>query len=55
MPIWISILEYAVKALIWMYGHKAVMAKVTKYTPLPADPTPKESEDPNITNHFGGL
>ena len=55
MPIWVYLLEYAVKGLIWLYGHPAVMDKVKKYTPLPpdADPSPKSEQGP-IEPHFGG-
>lgn len=57
MPIWLSLLEWAVKALIWLYGHKAVVAKVTKYTPIQKEENPPLSQqnNPNVRDHFGGL
>ncbi len=57
MPAWISILEMAVKLLVWLYGHKAVVAKVEKYTPLKPDENPPlaQQNNPNVKNHFGGL
>jgi hypothetical protein len=55
MPIWISILETIVKVLIWGYGHKAVLEKVTKYTPLiPDNNPPPKSEEGSIEKHYGG-
>jgi hypothetical protein len=52
MPIWITLLEYAVKVLIWCFGHKAVLDKVIKYTPLPKDPNPPLNliNNPNFGN-----
>lgn len=57
MPVWLKLLEYAVQALIWMYGHKAVMEKVEKVSPLKPDPLPPLSQEnnPNMRNHYGGL
>jgi hypothetical protein len=33
MPIWLKVLERAVHALIFVYGHQAVLEKVVKATP----------------------
>lgn len=53
------IIEWAAKWLIGKIGHSATadhMASVlSKYTPLPEEPTPADSRNPNKTNHFGGL
>lgn len=56
MPAWVTLLEYAVKVLIWAYGHEAVLAKVSKYTPLPKEINPPlaQQNDPNLRDHFGG-
>lgn len=55
MPIWISLLEMAVKVLVWIYGHPAVAEKLSHYEPLPPDPlpSPKEQQGP-IEPHYGG-
>jgi hypothetical protein len=55
--IWLSLLEYVIKGLIFLYGHESVLAKVTKYTPLKPDPNPplEQQNDPNLKDHFGGL
>lgn len=57
MPAWLSLLVMAVKVLTWFYGHEAVVKEAIKYTPLPKDPDPplRQSNNPNQTNHFGGL
>lgn len=48
MPWWLSVGEVLIKGLIWWYGHREVVAKVTKYKPLPPDPlpSPKASREP---------
>lgn len=53
MPWWVSLLELAVKALIWGYGHKAVLEKVTKYTPLTPDPNPSPASL-RVPPHYNG-
>lgn len=53
MPIWLSLLEIAVKMLIWAYGHKAVLEKTLKYTPLPVDPNPGPAELRHPTRYDG--
>jgi hypothetical protein len=52
MPIWLSLLEYAVSFLVWAYGHQTVLDKVLKAAPLKPDPDPPLSQqnNPNTSN-----
>lgn len=49
MPFWLTILGWAVKGLVFLYGHPRVAEKLAKYTPPPPDPNPPllESNNPN--------
>lgn len=62
MPIWLTLLGYAVKGLMWYFGdsaHQKVIDHLMKYQPLAkteqSDPTPSQERNPNILNHPGGL
>lgn len=55
-PLWVTLLEWAVKALVFCYGHPAVLEHVVKATPLTPDVNPPLSQEnnPNLKDHYGG-
>jgi hypothetical protein len=52
MPLWLDIGEWIIKGLVWWYGHKGLVDRLAKYTPLMPDPNPPLSQqnNPNLSN-----